>query len=84
MRSVRFALVGGMAVSLRAEVRFTRDIDLAIDTATDAEVLVFALRDEGYRVKALVEREAPTSNRNGQTRESEWGCGRFAFREQWH
>jgi hypothetical protein len=58
-RAVRFALVGGMAVSLRAEVRFTRDIDLAIDSATDAEVeaLVFALRDVGYRVKALVEHE---------------------------
>ena len=25
----RFALVGGLAVSVRAEVRFTRDVDLA-------------------------------------------------------
>lgn len=29
-RKIRFALVGGLAVSLRAEVRFTRDVDLAI------------------------------------------------------
>jgi Nucleotidyl transferase AbiEii toxin, Type IV TA system len=58
-RGVKFALVGGMAVSLRAEVRFTRDIDLAIETTSDGEVeaLVLALRDVGYRVKALVEHE---------------------------
>jgi hypothetical protein len=29
-RGRRFALVGGLAVSLRAEVRFTRDVDLAV------------------------------------------------------
>lgn len=28
-----FALVGGLAVSLRAEPRFTRDVDLAHDRA---------------------------------------------------
>lgn len=33
-----FALVGGLAVSLRAEARFTRDVDLAIVAADDAEV----------------------------------------------
>jgi len=26
----RFALVGGLAVSARAEIRFTRDVDLAV------------------------------------------------------
>ena len=31
-----FALVGGLAVSLRAEVRFTRDVDLAIDLDLEA------------------------------------------------
>ena len=32
-----FALVGGLAVSVRAEVRFTRDVDLAVRVADDAE-----------------------------------------------
>ncbi len=50
-------------MSIRAEVRFTRDIDLAIATSSDEEVesLIFALRNENYRVKALVEHE--TQNR---------------------
>src|SRR5258706_9470243 len=32
-----FALVGGLAVSVRAEVRFTRDVDLAVRVADDAD-----------------------------------------------
>jgi hypothetical protein len=36
-RSIRFALVSGLAVSIRAEVRFTRDVDLAIRVAGDAD-----------------------------------------------
>lgn len=38
-----FALVGGLAVSFRAEVRFTRDVDLAVVVKDDAdfESLVF-------------------------------------------
>lgn len=45
-----FALVGGLAVSLRAEVRFTRDVDLAITAADDADVeqLVHTLGNVGY------------------------------------
>jgi predicted nucleotidyltransferase len=52
-----FALVGGLAVSFRAEVRFTRDVDLAVAVNDDAdfEVLVFALRSSGYVVVATVE-----------------------------
>src|SRR5215472_13609104 len=55
-----FALVGGLAVSVRAEVRFTRDVDVAVVVADDAqaEALVFALRDKGYRPLATVEHEA--------------------------
>ncbi len=58
-RDVPFALVGGLAVSLRSRVRFTRDIDLAIKIASDAEVesLTLALQASGYRVKALVEQD---------------------------
>lgn len=52
-----FALVGGLAVSLRAEVRFTRDVDLAITAADDADVeqLVHTLGDVGYFPVATVE-----------------------------
>jgi hypothetical protein len=55
-----FALVGGLAVSVRAEIRFTRDVDLAVDVANDAEAeaTVSALRDRGYRAIALVEHES--------------------------
>jgi hypothetical protein len=58
-RGRRFALVGGLAVSVRAEVRFTRDVDLAVvvrDDA-DAEALVRDLRSDGFRVVASVEHE---------------------------
>jgi hypothetical protein len=56
----RFSLVGGLAVSARAEPRFTRDADLAVAVASDAEAerLVRRLRACGYRVEALVEQEA--------------------------
>lgn len=56
----RFALVGGLAVSVRGEVRFTRDVDLAITSADDAEseLLVYALREAGYETVAVVEQAA--------------------------
>jgi predicted nucleotidyltransferase len=58
--NVGFALVGGLAVSIRTEPRFTRDADLAVAVADDAaaEALVHRLRGLGYRVEALVEHEA--------------------------
>jgi len=53
----RFALVGGLAVSVRAEVRFTRDVDLAVcvEDDSDAEALVYQLRAAGYSPLASVE-----------------------------
>jgi hypothetical protein len=56
----RFALVGGLAVSVRAEVRFTRDVDLAVavDNDTEAESLVYALKSRGYTTVASVEHES--------------------------
>jgi len=56
----QFALVGGLAVSVRAEVRFTRDVDLAVavDDDTEAESLVYALKSRGYTTIASVEHEA--------------------------
>ncbi len=58
--SAEFALVGGLAVSARTEPRFTRDIDLAVATATDtaAEDLIRALIQDGWAVEAISEQEA--------------------------
>ena len=55
----RFALVGGLAVSVRAEVRFTRDVDIVVLVADDAEAetLTYGLRSEGYSAVASVEHE---------------------------
>ena len=56
----RFALVGGLAVSVRAEVRFTRDVDIAVAVADDseAESLTYELRLAGYSAVARVEHES--------------------------
>ena len=47
---LRWALVGGLAVSARAEPRTTRDVDIALDVTDDlgAEQTVLALRQRGY------------------------------------
>jgi len=54
------ALVGGLAVSVRTEPRFTRDLDLAVAVTNDrdAEALINFLRSRDYRVETLVEQEA--------------------------
>lgn len=59
-QGIRWALVGGMAVSVRTEPRFTRDVDLAVAVVDDlqAEAIVGRLRENGYRVEAIVEQEA--------------------------
>lgn len=56
----RWALVGALAVSARAEPRFTRDIDLAVAVADDAEAerLVRELQNRRYHVPTVVEQEA--------------------------
>lgn len=55
-----WALVGGLAVSVRTEPRFTRDLDLAVAVADDraAEALVHRLHAAGFRALATVEQEA--------------------------
>lgn len=57
---IDWALVGGVAVSVRTEPRFTRDVDLAVAAANDvqAEAIVGRLSDDGYAVEAIVEQEA--------------------------
>lgn len=57
--AARFAVVGGLAASARGEVRFTRDIDVAVVVEDDveAERYVFALKQSGYVVVATVEQD---------------------------
>ena len=54
------ALVGGLAMSARAEPRFTRDVDLVVGVRDDldAEVLVRDLRARGYGLLALLNQDA--------------------------
>ena len=53
----RWALVGGLAVSVRAQPRTTQDIDVAILVAGDreAEGVVRALRNRGYSLRLSLE-----------------------------
>ena len=59
-RGQPWALVGGLAVSVRTEPRFTRDLDLAVAVADDdaAEALVHNLHGVGFQTLATVEQEA--------------------------
>jgi len=54
---LHYALVGGLAVSARAEPRLTRDIDVAIavDKDDQAEAILHALSRRRYRVVTIVE-----------------------------
>jgi hypothetical protein len=55
-----WAVVGGLAVSVRATPRFTSDVDVAVAVADDAgaEAVVRALLGAGYRLEAIVEQQA--------------------------
>jgi Nucleotidyl transferase AbiEii toxin, Type IV TA system len=59
-RHSAFALVGGLAVSLRTEPRFTRDADLAVSVSSDveAEALIASLRSDRFDMVAAVEQMA--------------------------
>jgi Uncharacterized protein conserved in bacteria len=59
-RQARWALVGGFAVSVRTEPRFTRDVDVAVVAEGDpaAERLVESLVGAGYRLDAIVEQDS--------------------------
>lgn len=61
-----FALVGGLAVSIRGEVRFTRDVHLAVETASDAdaESMIRDVTAAGYTVPALVEHMTAVDSRS--------------------
>lgn len=55
-----FAIVGGFAVSARAEPRTTKDVDFAVSVTGDheAEQLAFELQNRGYQIEATVEQKA--------------------------
>lgn len=55
-----FAVVGGLAASVRGEVRFTRDIDVAVSVRgdDDAEQVVHDFVQSGWEVLATVEQDA--------------------------
>lgn len=57
---ISWALVGGLAVSVRAGPRFTRDIDLAVSIADDAaaESLVRDLQARGFHLLLSLEQAA--------------------------
>lgn len=54
-----FALVGGVAVSVRAEPRLTRDLDVAVAVSDDAEAegLVRSLVAGGYEVSSVLDQD---------------------------
>jgi len=54
-----FAIVGGLAVGIRTEPRFTRDADIAVSVANDqeAESIVLGLVRRGYKTVASLEQE---------------------------
>jgi len=54
---VRWALIGGLAVSARAEPRTTRDLDLALAVEGDreAETIVRSLTGRGYRINTVMD-----------------------------
>jgi len=56
---VRYALIGGLAVSARSEPRFTRDVDLIVEAVTDAdaEQLIRAMLGRGFMVHAQLEQK---------------------------
>lgn len=54
---MRWALIGGLAIGARIEPRFTRDVDVAVDVADDAEAeqIIHSLRSKGYHISAVLE-----------------------------
>jgi hypothetical protein len=56
---IQWALVGGLAISVRAVPRFTKDLDFAVAVAGDpeAEDVVHRLRGRGYRPVEVLEQE---------------------------
>ena len=73
------ALVGGVAISIRAEVRFARAVDLAIsvDSDSDLERITRALAFEGFALVAVVEQDDKVNNAEASQAASP--CDRWAI-----
>lgn len=58
--NIPFAVVGGIAVSLRSEERTTRDIDLAVAVSSDAaaEEVVRTMQQHGFSLIQALEQVA--------------------------
>jgi hypothetical protein len=56
---VRWALVGGLAISVRSVPRFTKDLDFAVAVADDSEAedVVHRLRGRGYQPLEVLEQD---------------------------
>jgi Nucleotidyl transferase AbiEii toxin, Type IV TA system len=56
---VRWALVGGLAISIRSVPRFTKDLDFAVAVANDSEAegVVLRLRGRGYQPVEVLEQD---------------------------
>lgn len=56
---LRWAVIGGLAVSARAEPRSTRDVDVAVAVENDeeAERVVAALTARGYGIQSVLEHQ---------------------------
>jgi predicted nucleotidyltransferase len=61
-KHVKMAIVGGIAISVRTEPRFTKDLDFAVAVASDAdaEQCVFTMRQLGYEIAAALEQVKQT------------------------
>lgn len=56
---VRWALIGGLAISVRSVPRFTKDLDFAVAVADDSEAedVVHRLRERGYQPVEIFEQD---------------------------
>lgn len=54
---VAYALIGGLAVSVHSEPRFTADVDLAVAVESDeeAEMVIHRLTSRGYKTQMVIE-----------------------------
>ena len=55
----KFAIIGGVAISIRTVERFTKDLDIAIAVQSDneAEEIVLSLSRMGYFVETVIEQD---------------------------
>ncbi len=72
---IAYAVIGGMAVSVHSEPRFTADVDLAVSVASDdeAESVIYQLVSRGYQTQSIIEQ-----TRSGRLATARLQLGDFA------